>query len=208
MTLGLFPLNLVLFPHAQVPLHIYEPRYKSLINECVEGGKEFGINLVEQGHLHPIGCLARVIEVTERFPDGRMNVVIEGQSRFRLLSVTDSSSPYVTGEAEPITDEEGIPVDPTLVSQCAVLYNNIIDLVYGTGGQHFDPEKIDDRSPAFLMAPKSGLSSEQKQQLIELTSENARLEMLKDHLQEIVPAIEKAEMQQRIIKSDGYQNNL
>jgi len=208
VTLGLFPLNLVLFPHAQVPLHIYEPRYKSLINECLEGGKEFGINLVEQGHLHPVGCLAKVVEVTDRFPDGRMNVIVEGQGRFRLLNVSDNPSPYVIGEAEVVMDEEGAPTDPILVSLCAGLYNNIIDLVYGTGSQHFDTEKIDDRSPAFLMAPKSGLSSEQKQQLIEMTSENARLEMLKEHLSDIVPAIEKAEMQQRIIKSDGYQNNL
>ncbi|MBI2793591.1 MAG: LON peptidase substrate-binding domain-containing protein [Ignavibacteria bacterium] len=203
MTLGLFPLNIVLFPHSQVPLHIYEPRYRALINECITQGSEFGINLVEQGHLHTVGCTARVASVTERFPDGRINVVIEGVNRFRLLNVHEDQHTYVVGETEPITDDEG-PTDPLLVASCAEMYNQIIELVYGESGSVFDAETIGDKSPAFLMAPKSGLTSEQKQQLLEMNSENSRLEMLRDHLAEIIPAIQKAETVQRIIRSDGY----
>jgi len=203
VTLGLFPLNLVLFPHAQVPLHIYEPRYKALIGECLEGGKVFGINLVENGHLHPVGCFARVAQVIDKFPDGRLNVIVEGQGRFRLLNVIDNEYPYVVGDVELLEDEE-IPVDPALISQCADLYNTIIDLVYGNSQQHIDIEHLDDRSPAFLMAPKCGLNSDQKQKLIETMSENTRLEQLRDHLSDIVPAIKEAETVQRIIRSDGY----
>lgn len=205
MTLGLFPLNLVLFPHSQVPLHIYEPRYRTLINECIKNGSEFGINLVEKGHLHTVGCTARVVVITERFPDGRINVIIEGVNRFRLLNVHEDQQPYVVGDTETLIDEE-IPTDLMLVESCAVMYNQIMDLVYGESGPHFDSNTLGNKSPSFLMAPKSGLTSEQKQKLLEMNSENSRLEMLRDHLAEIVPAIAKAETIQKIIRSDGYIN--
>jgi len=203
VTLGLFPLNLVLFPGTQVPLHIFEPRYRTLIRECREGGSTFGINLVDHGHLHPVGCFAMVAEVTEEYDDGRMDVLVEGSGRYRILDVNETSRPYVVGEVEPIEDDI-VPVDPTLVADCASLYNQIIDLVYGTDENAFDAENIGERSPSFLMAPKSGLTSEQKQHLLEMTSENQRLEMLRDHLAEIVPTVRKAELIQRIVKSDGY----
>ena len=203
MTLGLFPLNLVLFPDTQVPLHIFEPRYRTLINECREGGSSFGINLVEHGHLHPVGCFATVAEVTEAYDDGRMDVIIEGTGRYRVLDVNETSRPYVVGEVEPIEDDLA-PVDPTLITDCTELYNQIIDLVYGTDENIFDPESLGERSAAFLMAPKSGLTSEQKQHLLEMTSENQRLEILRDHLAEIVPTVRKAELIQRIVQSDGY----
>ena len=203
MTLGLFPLNLVLFPGTQVPLHIFEPRYRTLIRECREGGSEFGINLVDHGHLHPVGCFASVADVTEEFDDGRMDVIVEGTGRYRVLDVNETSRPYVVGEVEPVEDDN-VPVDPTLVADCTELYNQIIDLVYGADEDTLDPEDLGDRSPAFLMAPKSGLTSEQKQHLLELTSENQRLEVLRDHLAEIVPTVRKAELVQRIVKSDGY----
>ena len=203
MTLGLFPLNLVLFPHTQVPLHIFEPRYRTLINECREGGSAFGINLVDHGHLHPVGCLAKVAEVTIEYDDGRMDVVIEGTGRYRVLDVNETARPYVVGEVEPIEDDN-VPVDPTLVADCAALYHQIIDLVYGTDELALNLETIGDRSPSFLMAPKSGLTTDQKQHLLEMTTENQRLELLRDHLAEIVPTVRKAELIQRIVKSDGY----
>ena len=203
MKLGLFPLNLVLFPDAQLPLHVFEPRYRTLIGECISSGSEFGINLVDHGHQHPIGCTARVVEVVEKYSDGRMDIIVEGVGRYRLLEVDDSEHPYSIGRVEPIEDED-IPVDPTLLSDCADLYNQILDLVYGGSADHFSPEDLGTRSASFTMAPKSGLSSDQKQSMLELTTENSRLELLRDHLASIVPTIRQAELIQRVVKSDGY----
>jgi len=207
VTVGLFPLNLVLFPRTQVPLHIFEPRYRSLIQEAVANGSEFGINLVEQGHLHQVGCLAKLVTITEQYPDGRMDIVIEGTSRFRLLDVEEGAQPYVVGQVERFDDEE-IPVDPTLVADCTALHNQIIDLVYGESGHHIDPENLGDRRASFMIAPKAGLSNDQKQQLLEMTSENTRLEFLRDHLSMMVPTVRKAETVQRIIRSDGYSRSI
>jgi Lon protease-like protein len=202
VTLGLFPLNLVLFPHVRVPLHIFEPRYKELMNECLERGLEFGINLVEEGHMHPIGCAARVVEVTQSYPDGRMDVIVEGTRRFRLLQLKNDDRPFATGEIEGLVDEE-INVDQLLVDGCLEKYNLIVTLVYGATAPLLS--RIDlGFCPSFDMAPKAGLATEQKQRLIELTSENARLELLHEHFSDLLPMIRKAEAIQRVVQSDGY----
>jgi Lon protease-like protein len=207
VTVGLFPLNLVLFPLTQVPLHIFEPRYRELIQESLTDGTEFGINLVEQGHLHQVGCMARVVDVTEQYEDGRMDVVIEGTWRFRLLEVEEGPKPYVVGHVERV-DDEPMPIDPTLVADCTNLHNQIVDLVYGNAEHRVDPEELGDLSPSFLIAPKAGLASDQKQTLLEMTSENARLELLREHLAMMVPTVRKAEIMQRIIRSDGYSRSI
>ncbi|MCX6140389.1 MAG: LON peptidase substrate-binding domain-containing protein [Candidatus Kapabacteria bacterium] len=168
MTISLFPLNLVLFPFVRVPLHIFEPRYKDLMNECLERGSEFGINLVVEGHMHPIGCAARVIEVTQLYPDGRMDVIVEGTRRFRLLELKNNDRPFATGEIEGLVDDDQ-PVDQSLVNTCLDKYNLIVTLVYGASAPRLSLADLG-ACPSYDMAPKSGLSIDQKQNLIELGS--------------------------------------
>ena len=104
--LGLFPLPIVLVPTERIPLHIFEPRYRELIDECVETGKEFGLALATgDGAVHEIGTRARVAEVLEVLDDGRMNVVVEGGERFRLLELT-SGRAFTTGVVEPVEDDD------------------------------------------------------------------------------------------------------
>jgi len=203
VTIGLFPLNLVLFPGTQLPLHIFEPRYRTLIGECRSGGLEFGINLVDKGHLYPIGCKARVEEVVQEYDDGRMDVVVLGTERYRIVELNEASRPYVVGDVEPIEDV-ATTIDTVLYVDCLSLYHQIIELVYGTEKYRIDANDLHGNSPSFLMAPKCGLNLDQKQHLLELTTENLRLEMLRDHLAGIVPTVRKAELTQRIIRSDGY----
>ena len=97
--IGLFPLGLVLLPTEQVPLHIFEPRYQELIGESLESGIPFGIVYADDDGLRQVGTLANVSEVTERFDDGRLNIVVDGGERFRLLELTSGRS-FVTGRVE------------------------------------------------------------------------------------------------------------
>ena len=90
--IGLFPLGLVLLPTEQVPLHIFEPRYRELIAECLEAGEPFGLVFADDDGLRSVGTLASVVEVTDRFDDGRLNVVVEGGERFRLVELTGGAS--------------------------------------------------------------------------------------------------------------------
>ncbi|HMK38660.1 MAG TPA: LON peptidase substrate-binding domain-containing protein, partial [Bacteroidota bacterium] len=73
--LPLFPLNVVLFPRSALPLHIFEERYKVLINECVERGTPFGVALAREKGMADVGCSAVVSSVTRRYDDGRMDIV-------------------------------------------------------------------------------------------------------------------------------------
>lgn len=104
--IGLFPLELVLLPTERVPLHVFEPRYKELVGECLRSGLEFGLVLQDDQGRREIGTRAAVVEVLQVFDDGRMNVVVEGHDRFRLLEMT-SGRAFLTGEVEAIDDEDG-----------------------------------------------------------------------------------------------------
>src|SRR3954447_19421843 len=81
----LFPLGLVLLPGEVVPLHIFEERYKLMIDECIDSGTEFGIVWMADDGLKEVGCTARITQLLERMEDGRMNILVQGDRPFRLL---------------------------------------------------------------------------------------------------------------------------
>src|SRR5205807_7455264 len=86
--IGLFPLGIVLLPTERVPLHVFEPRYRELIGGCLEDGHEFGLVYADECGLRDFGTRARVTDLLEEFDDVRMNVIVEGGERFRLLELT------------------------------------------------------------------------------------------------------------------------
>ena len=106
--IGLFPLGMVLLPSERVPLHVFEPRYRELIGECLEDDLEFGLVLADDDGLREVGTRAAITQVLDRFDDGRLNVLVEGRERFRLVTLTSGRS-FQTGEVEPVDDEPGEP---------------------------------------------------------------------------------------------------
>ncbi len=202
MTIGLFPLNVVMFPTTRLPLHIYEPRYRTLMADSIRTSTPFGIVAVEHDVMKSIGVACRVRDVPQQFPDGRFDVIVEGIDRFRIQDVRDDLAPYLVATIEPLEDSS-VAVDVRLRREVATMYNTIADLVFGTASAHYEPD-VDDRLGSWVMAPKSGLEVAQKQQLLELRSENLRLEYLLGHLQSILPTIRRAEYAQRVIRNDGY----
>ena len=87
--LPLFPLDMVLLPARKVPLHIFEDRYQQMIRECLEQKSEFGLLWGTDEQFSDVGCVAKVTKLVTEFPDGRMNIMIEGTSRFRLINRQD-----------------------------------------------------------------------------------------------------------------------
>ena len=124
--IGLFPLGLVLLPSEQVPLHIFEPRYRELIGESLELGQPFGIVYADEDGLRQVGTLASVTEVVERFDDGRLNIVVEGSSRFRLLELTEGRS-FVTGRVEAVDDQHD-PAEPADIERALALFSRLVEL--------------------------------------------------------------------------------
>ena len=104
----LFPLDLVLLPHTNVPLHIFEPRYKEMIHDCLQNHWEFGILAVQGQSVNNIGCTASISDVLNTFPDGRMNILIQGRRRFKIRSL-DQQKSYLRGETEFLDDDAATP---------------------------------------------------------------------------------------------------
>ncbi|MFN4986197.1 MAG: LON peptidase substrate-binding domain-containing protein [Ignavibacteria bacterium] len=202
MTLGLFPLNLVLFPESRIALHIFEPRYKTLINECLERGVEFGINFVDEGHMHTVGCAANVVEVTTTYDDGSMDIIVEGLYRYTLIELEETSKPYAVATVTQLVDD-GQSTDMVTLASVQKTYNLIVTMVFGQQAPTFTMDEFSDM-PSFQMAPKCGLSDDQKQDLLGMVSENDRLRMLDVHLGQLLPAMRRAEQVQQFIQRDGY----
>jgi Lon protease-like protein len=181
--LGLFPLNLVLLPGEQAPLHIFEPRYRELIGECLEDGKEFGLVLADDDGMRDVGTRAGVVEVLERFPDGRLNVVVEGRDRFRLVELTEGRA-FATAEVDEIEDEGETPSDDE-VEECLAAYHRVVEAAEA------DLEDLDFEadSIAFQIAARVDFGTEIKQGLLELRSERERVIRLAPMLSRAAEAV-------------------
>ena len=170
--LGLFPLEAVLLPHEQIPLHIFELRYQELIGECVERDLEFGLVFEDDEGMREIGTRARVIEIIDRFDDGRLNIVVEGYERFRVLRETEGRS-FRTAEVEAIADGEPDAAAP-LRARALELYRALGRVVAA------DVEEPDADSPvlSFELGARVDFGPQRKQDLLELRSEHERLQVI------------------------------
>ncbi len=174
----LFPLGSVLFPGGTLPLHIFEPRYKLMIGECIDREQPFGVVLIREGSEvdggatpHDIGTTAHVSRV-QRLPDGRMNLIAVGQQRFRILSL-DNSRPYLAGEVSFIPREQ--PDDPRCdeaAARVAELFSRYFQLMLALGDQWTRRIGLPSR-PAILadfVGGRLDVPPDVKQRLLEIDS--------------------------------------
>jgi Lon protease-like protein len=168
--IGLFPLGIVLLPSERVPLHIFEDRYRELIGECIELDREFGLLYADESGIREIGTRARVAAVIEQFDDGRLNVVVEGGSRFAVDRLTEGRS-FMTAEVDEIEDETSVEIADETRRDAAGAFRALAALAGA------EPE-LDESSPAlsFELAAQVELATDDKQFLLESRSEQERLE--------------------------------
>lgn len=203
----LFPLGVVLFPDSQIPLHIFEQRYKDMVQECLLSDTMFGINFMEDSKVHSVGCTARIIEVLEKHPDGEMDIITEGERRYEVVEVEQPASAddlsYAMVEWLDDVDEAR---DTELASDTIRLFNELAEIAYSGSVDPIDPliDITDEVSPSFMIAQKSGLEAPQRQALLTVTSENERLQMLNRFLAQVLPKVKELETIQQLIKNDGY----
>ena len=201
--LPLFPLSVVLFPDSALPLHIFEERYRALIGECLEAeGKEFGINFVDGDKLSLIGCTAVVREVVQRYEDGRLDIVVEGRRRYELRGVDKDVAPYSVGQVAFLEDEPE-KIDSPLAKKTIELFNQLVEVVYK---DRRPKPSVDPDVPcvSFVIAQKAGMDVKQRQELLEMKSENQRMQRLYSYLVAAIPKLQQAQEVQRIVINDGY----
>jgi Lon protease-like protein len=136
MLLPLFPLDLVLLPGVPVPLHIFEPRYKEMVKECLDQKRPFGIVRAKDEAFVNTGCTAEIINVLKSYPDGRMNILVEGQKRFEVLQVNQDRS-FLQAEVFYLEDEDD-PAAKSDVEKALQLHGEIMRLA---GAQPQETEK-------------------------------------------------------------------
>ena len=196
----LFPLNVVLMPGAPLPLHIFEERYKQMVNECLEQESEFGMVFADESGTREVGCTARIVELVERYEDGRMLILVEGSRRFRLNNVL-TGKPYYVGEIDFFEeeDEEG-DVGP-LAEECIALLERVVEAATeGSVGIEIEPPY---RNLSFAIAGRVEFEPDTRQQILELTSEKERLEKVKELLTAAAERLERERQAREKAQTNG-----
>lgn len=201
--IGLFPLKLVIFPGFTIPLHIFEERYKLLVNKAFSEKSDFGINLNDSVKLHDVGCTVKVREITKAYSDGRMDIMVEGYRRYHLKRFTEGKEGYYIGEVE-FFDDIKEKIDHTLLDSCIEQYNEIISKLSEFSVVKIDKKSLQNDMPSFGIAAKTGLTLIQRQELLAIRSENQRLEAIHFHLTKVMPLANREDQANSIIKNDGY----
>ena len=182
----LFPLPIVLLPSEVVPLHIFEERYKAMVARCLDDHSEFGIVWLADDGLKEIGCTARIAEVLERAPDGRMNILVRGGNPFRLLERQENLV-YPAGTVE-LLDDRTEDIESEAGEEARESYADLL-------------EEITDERPdagalsalsAYEMAASVEIDPSLKQGLLELRSEEERLRMLAQLFKDGIKRLERA----------------
>ena len=174
--LGLFPLGIVLLPTEQLPLHIFEERYKELIGECLDEDGEFGLVYADDDGLRDLGTRARIVEVLTRFEDGRLNILVQGGDRFRLTELTDGRS-FSTGLVTPIDDVDD-PAEDGSVEEALRLFGLLREV---TESEVDAPDRSQPQL-SFALAGKVELPPDDKLGLLGETSERLRMELVQELL--------------------------
>ena len=196
----LFPLNMVLMPGAPLPLHIFEERYKQMVNECLESESEFGMVLADDSGTRRVGCTARIVELVERYEDGRMLILVEGSRRFRLNNILTGKAYYV-GEVEYLEEEPEEEVS-ALAGECIALLERVVEAATeGSVGIEIEPPY---RNLSFAIAGRVEFDLETRQQILELTSEKERLEKVKELLAAAAERLEREREAREKAQKNGH----
>jgi len=197
--LPLFPLGVVLYPGERMPLHIFEPRYKEMAERCLSSGSPFGIVLFDEGKIAEIGCTARIANVLERYEDGRMDLLIGGEVRFHVLDIYNDEA-YLTADVE-VIEEPGEPLKRDLQERMITQHMRLLELA----GRTIRPNLYENQDNlSYIIAPNAGLTPQQKQEVLELLTENQRIDYLVGHLESLIPKVEKIEKLRHQVQSNGH----
>jgi len=193
----IFPLSLVALPSEVVPLHIFEERYRTMIEECLEREREFGIVWAGEDGPRSVGCAVTITEVVERLDDGRLNILTCGTRPFRVVEERHDL-PYPAAAVEFLDDAPETP-DPEPAVAAHTAYAQLVE---EATDRVLEDEELDALS-AYDMAATVDFGLDAKQGLLDLRSENARLSLVTRLLRAVVKRLDFVERAQVRAKSNG-----
>jgi Lon protease-like protein len=196
--LPLFPLNLVLLPGTELPLHIFEPRYKEMIGECRANNAPFGVVRALENGIAEIGCTAAVITVTNQYSDGRLDLIAEGRARFEVLELNQERS-FLRAEVLLVPDEPGSP-SPEDKERAIHVHREILALA----GAEPDISGADAGTLSFHIADSLPLDLDFKQKLLAMRSEGQRIPALAAYLEGVLPNLRRATLARQKAGRNGH----
>ena len=200
-TLPLFPLNVVLYPRAPLPLHIFEDRYKKMVAAVLDGEGVFGMVCAGKEGVARVGCTAKIVKVIKRYDDGRMDILTVGMRRFRIARLlTDEVylQAQVSFFGDAAADSGG-----KLVERCMDLYREIYETTPGNLPKA-DLEGSSATVASFYFAYFSDLSLVRKQQFLELTDSNERLRGLRKAFERRLREHKASRRHARLVEGNGH----
>jgi Lon protease-like protein len=193
----LFPLGIVALPEELIPLHIFEERYKTMMNECLRDEKEFGIVWLSDDGLRETGCAMEIEQVLERMEDGGMNLLARGKRPFRVIE-RQGELPYPAGVVE-FLDDRPEELDSELQARAHESYAELVRRATDTEPEAADLAEMD----AYGMAATVDFGPDAKQGLLDLRSENARLRLVSRLFQAAAKRLDLVERAQERARSNG-----
>ena len=203
----LFPLNVVLFPGANLPLHIFEQRYKVMIGQCLRDNREFGVVLVSERGVAPLGCTAAITRKIKDYPDGRMDILTQGRAVFRALQLLrekdyhEAMVEYPTDPAAPLHES----IDDCEEAGLLALFQECHSLIHGqmwvtTGKQPLWPL-------SYQLAARLPIELDEKQSLLEIRSEAQRQDFLIQWMNDLLSRVAPQQRSRRRAAGNGHTLN-
>jgi Lon protease-like protein len=197
--LPLFPLDVVLLPGTPLPLHIFEPRYREMISECLDRSQNFGVLRGKEQELAEIGCTAEILTVTKKYPDGRMDIVTQGRAPFEVLQLNQERA-FLQAEVVYLQDEPG-PVSQEEINQAVKLHGEIMILA---GAEPEKSMEVDEGQLSFHLAGSLPLDLDFKQTLLGMKSEAERLRAIISFFETILPTMRRTVHVRRKAGGNGH----
>jgi Lon protease-like protein len=196
--LPLFPLEVVLLPGTPLPLHIFEPRYKEMMRECLALSAPFGVVRALEEGIAEVGCTAEILTVTKEYPDGRMDLVAEGRERFEVLELNEERS-FLRAEVLLVPDEPG-DAEIDARARAVQLHLEILSLA----GAVQDLSAADQNHLSFYLAGSLPLDLDFKQKLLAMRSESERIQAVSTYLEGILPKLQRVAQRREKAGGNGH----
>ncbi len=196
----IFPLGITVFPTENLNLHIFEPRYKQLIEDCFGEKKPFGIPTVLNNGIAELGTLLEITEVVEVHSDGKMDIRTKGLAIFSILEIIKQVPDKLYQGAVVSYPENSIEANPIAMAAIMPLVNELHKLLQVKK----DFKKADNQLLSYDIAHHIGLSVLEEYELLQLYIEAQRLAYIKRHLQKIIPIIKGTEMLKERVHLNGH----
>jgi Lon protease-like protein len=201
----IFPLGLVLLPQMFLPLHIFEDRYKQMINACMANDSVLGIVYFSGKQFETSGCTARIVDILKRYDDGRMDIITKGENRFRMEALSEKK-PYLEARVEFFDDRQPEDSDLESSQKLARTCIQLLKQINAMTGQYADGDfndRLDPKTVSFLAAACDGFSYQEKQRFLEMNVTVKRLQKAAQALEQLIHRLTITREIERIIGGNG-----